>query len=185
LARSAARRGAVLVCLLPFLLGAASSPGHAQNRKPTTKEIAAVRDCAETHEEDLDGVERKCPFNLVSTPCTEKLERQSNVGMADCYDLEASIWDDLLNENYKSLAAGLDDQQKAKLRDMQRAWIGLSRQYLRLLLHQEPRHHGRRDDGRLHCQGDGEASRAAEVLQRPVVGPPVTGASAFSSLRIG
>jgi uncharacterized protein YecT (DUF1311 family) len=123
LARSAARRGAVLVCLLPFLLGAASSPGHAQNRKPTTKEIAAVRDCAKTHEEDLDEVERKCPFNLVSTPCTEKLERQSNVGMADCYDLEASIWDDLLNENYKRLAAGLDDQQKAKLRDMQRAWI--------------------------------------------------------------
>ena len=51
MARSAARRGAVLVCLLPSLLGAASSAGHAQNRKPTTKEIAAIRDCAKTHED--------------------------------------------------------------------------------------------------------------------------------------
>ena len=43
--------------------------------------------------------------------------------MADCYRLEGAIWDDLLNENYKGLAADLDEEQKAKLRDMQRAWI--------------------------------------------------------------
>ena len=34
-----------------------------------------------------------------------------------------AIRDDLLNENYKRLAADLDDEQKAKLREMQRAWI--------------------------------------------------------------
>ena len=45
------------------------------------------------------------------------------MGTADCYRLEAAIWDDLLNENYKSLVADLDDEQKAKLRDMQRVWI--------------------------------------------------------------
>ena len=52
----------------------------------------------------------------------ERPEGQSNVGVADCYRLEGAIWYDLLNENY-SLAADLDDEQKAKLRDMQRAWI--------------------------------------------------------------
>ena len=47
----------------------------------------------------------------------------SNNATADCYRTETAIWDDLLNENYKSLVADLDDEQKAKLRDMQRAWI--------------------------------------------------------------
>jgi uncharacterized protein YecT (DUF1311 family) len=123
MARPAAQRWAVLICLLPPLLGAASAAGHAQSRKPTMKEIAAIRDCAKKHETDLDEVEQKCLFNLVGTPCTETPEGQSNVGTADCYRLEGAIWDDLLNENYKRLAADLDDEQKAKLREMQRAWI--------------------------------------------------------------
>jgi uncharacterized protein YecT (DUF1311 family) len=124
MARSAARRRVIFICLLPFLLGAANSPGHAQTRKPMAKEITAIRDCAKKYDTtDLDEVERKCLFNLVATPCTEKPEGQSNVGMADCYRLEGAIWDDLLNENYKSLVADLDDEQKAKLRDMQRLWI--------------------------------------------------------------
>lgn len=123
MARSAARRWAALLCLLPFLVGAATVAGHAQNRKPTGKEVAAIRDCAKKHEDDLDEIERQCLFNLVATPCTEKPEGQSNIGTSDCYRLEGAIWDDLLNENYKNLAADLDDEQKAKLRDMQRAWI--------------------------------------------------------------
>ena len=122
MARSAVGRRAVVICVLPFLLGAATAAVHAQSRKPTVKEVAAIRDCAKKHETDLDKVERQCLFNLVGTPCTEKPEGQSNVGMADCYRLEGAIWYDLLNENY-SLAADLDDEQKAKLRDMQRAWI--------------------------------------------------------------
>jgi uncharacterized protein YecT (DUF1311 family) len=123
MARSAARRWAVLTCLLPFLLGAATAAVHAQNRKPTVKEVAAIRDCAKKHETDLDEVERQCLFNLVGTPFMERPEGQSNVGTADCYRLEGAIWDDLLNENYKNLAADLDEEQKAKLREMQRAWI--------------------------------------------------------------
>lgn len=121
MARPVAQRWAVFLCLVPFLLAAADA--HAQSRKPAAHEIAAIRQCAKKHETDLDEVERQCLFNLVATPCTEKPEGQSNVGTADCYRLEGTIWDDLLNENYKSLAADLDDEQKAKLREMQRAWI--------------------------------------------------------------
>jgi uncharacterized protein YecT (DUF1311 family) len=43
--------------------------------------------------------------------------------MADCFQIEGVIWDDLLNKNYKSLLATLDDEQTAKARAMQRAWI--------------------------------------------------------------
>lgn len=122
-ASSAARRWAALICLLPFLFGAATVAGHAQTHKPTVKDVAAIRDCAKKHETDLGEIERQCLFNLVATPCTEKPEGQSNIGTADCYRLEGAIWDDLLNENYKSLAGDLDEEQKAKLRNMQRAWI--------------------------------------------------------------
>jgi uncharacterized protein YecT (DUF1311 family) len=47
----------------------------------------------------------------------------SNVGMADCYRIEGAIWGDLLNENYKSLLDTLDDEQTAKARAIQRAWL--------------------------------------------------------------
>jgi uncharacterized protein YecT (DUF1311 family) len=123
MARSATRRLVETACLLPLLLGVAAVAGHAQNPRPAPSAVAAIRDCAKKYAEDLDEGERRCLFNLVATPCTEKPEGQSNVGMTDCYRLEGAIWDDLLNENYKSLAADLDDEQKAKLRDMQRAWI--------------------------------------------------------------
>jgi uncharacterized protein YecT (DUF1311 family) len=120
---AAARHWAGAVCLLPFLLDAATMAAHAQGRQPTAGEVTAIRTCAKKYETDLDAAERECLFNLVGTPCTEKPEGQSNVGMTDCYRLEDAIWDDLLNENYKSLAADLDEEQKTKLREMQRVWI--------------------------------------------------------------
>lgn len=97
--------------------------GEAQTRKPMPREVAAIRDCAKKYETNLDEAERQCLFNLVSTPCTDAPEGSSNVGTADCFRIEWKIWDDLLNENYQSLLAALDDDQLAKLRDMQRAWI--------------------------------------------------------------
>ena len=43
--------------------------------------------------------------------------------LSDCYEIEGSIWDDLLNQNYKRLLDRLDDEQTVKARAMQRAWI--------------------------------------------------------------
>src|SRR5215467_12072267 len=96
---------------------------QAEPRKPTAKEVSAIRSCAAKHQDNLDEVERECLFKLVGDPCTETPEGSSNVGTADCYRLEAAIWDNLLNENFKNLLGTLDDQQAAKLRAMQHAWI--------------------------------------------------------------
>jgi len=101
----------------------AASPGHAQTRKPTAKETAAIRACAEKNKDDLDEVERQCLFKLVADPCTETEEGKSNVGTASCFRVEQGIWDALLNANFNALRDDLDTGQKAKLRDMQRAWI--------------------------------------------------------------
>ncbi len=103
-------------------LGLAAGPSEAQTRKPTTKEIAALRDCATKYADNLDEGERQCLFNLVAEPCMGKPEEAQKSVVVECYLVENSIWDGLLNENYKSLLETLDDGQSAKARAMQRAW---------------------------------------------------------------
>lgn len=109
---------------LAFLLFLAHAAAvRAQDAKPTQQQIAEIRKCAEQNPDDVAEAERKCLFNLVATPCQATPEGQSNLGMADCFRLEAAIWDGLLNDNFRQLRATLDDRQAAKARDMQRIWI--------------------------------------------------------------
>jgi uncharacterized protein YecT (DUF1311 family) len=97
--------------------------GLAQDRKPTKKEVDAIRACAKKNADDAFEAERRCLFNLVATPCTKRPEGQSNQGTAACYGVEQAIWDELLNQNFNKLREGLDEEQKTKAREMQRAWI--------------------------------------------------------------
>jgi uncharacterized protein YecT (DUF1311 family) len=99
-----------------------STVAQAQDRKPTAKETALIRDCAKKFKDDVTEGERKCLFQ-VSDRCAKTPEGKSNVGTADCFRLEQAIWDELLNDNFKGLRDDLDDDQKTKLREMQRAWI--------------------------------------------------------------
>lgn len=101
------------------LLCCAAGTAHAQTRKPTPEETKLIRDCAAKH---ADDGERECAFKLVADPCIEKDD--SNLGTANCYRMEATIWDGLLNENYKDLMNAIDDKaDQDKLKEMQRAWI--------------------------------------------------------------
>jgi uncharacterized protein YecT (DUF1311 family) len=116
------RRPLVIALLCLAALGLAVQPGRAEARKPTANEIAKVRACATKYAENLDDGERQCLFTLVADPCMGKPEEAQKAVVLDCYLIENSIWDTLLNENYKSLLETLDDQQTAKARAMQRAW---------------------------------------------------------------
>jgi uncharacterized protein YecT (DUF1311 family) len=112
-----------LICVLQLGLVFSAQLSHAQSRKPTATEIAAIRDCASKNGDNLDEGERRCLFNLVAQPCTKKpLGAADDSTMVDCYRIENQIWDGLLNDNYKSLLDTLDDSQTAKARAMQRAW---------------------------------------------------------------
>ncbi len=63
-------------------------------------------------------------FNLVAQPCINKQSRDPDKSIVvDCYRIENSIWDRLLNDNYKNLLDTLDEAQTAKAQAMQRAWI--------------------------------------------------------------
>jgi len=108
---------------LAIALVFAAPPADAQTRKPTAQEVAAIRNCATKYQDNVDEAERQCVFNLVADPCTKRPEASSNLGTTDCYRVEWVIWDNLLNENFKTLMKSLDDQQNAKLRAMQQAWI--------------------------------------------------------------
>jgi uncharacterized protein YecT (DUF1311 family) len=116
-----ARMGSAAV--LALLVVAAAVPAEAQTRKPTAREIAAIRDCAIKTKDDVDAGEGRCLFKLVADPCMGPPGSAADRVMADCFQIEGAIWDELLNENYKSLLGELDDNQTAKARAMQRAWV--------------------------------------------------------------
>ena len=103
------------------LLCCAAGTANAQTRKPTPEETKLIRDCAVKHADDGEG-ERECAFKLVADLCVEKDD--SNLGTANCYRMEAAIWDALLNENYKDLMDAIEEKEdQNKLKEMQRAWI--------------------------------------------------------------
>ena len=113
----------ILTALLIVLAATASAPVQAQTSKPTARQVAAIRDCATRTKDDVDAGEGRCLFKLVADPCMAPVGAAPDRVMADCFQIEGAIWDDLLNENYKTLLASLDDEQTAKARAMQRAWI--------------------------------------------------------------
>src|SRR5579863_5502018 len=102
---------------------AISGSAQAQSRQPTAPEVAAIRDCATKNRDDLDAGEQDCLFKLVADPCLGDPGSKSDGQMADCYAIEGVAWDGLLNANYKTLLDELDDDQTAKAKAMQRAWI--------------------------------------------------------------
>jgi uncharacterized protein YecT (DUF1311 family) len=112
-----------LAAVLALVGVATTPPAHAQSRKPTAHEIAAIRDCAAKNQDNIDAADARCLFKLVANPCMGPAGNATDWVEADCYLVEAAIWDDLLNANYKSLLASLDDEQTAKARTMQQAWI--------------------------------------------------------------
>ncbi len=110
--------GALALCCF-----ATSGLAHAQSRQPNAQEVKAIHDCARKNRDDLDAGERDCLFKLVADPCLGDPGSKSDHQMADCYEIEGVIWDDLLNANYQALLGELDAEQTAKATAMQRAWI--------------------------------------------------------------
>jgi len=96
--------------------------GRAQARKPTANEVASIRDCATKNKDNLDEGERRCLFNLVAERCVKRGGATKSIEV-DCYRIENSIWDGLLNDNYKGLLDTLDSDQATKAQAMQRAWM--------------------------------------------------------------
>jgi uncharacterized protein YecT (DUF1311 family) len=110
---------AVLVAVAAMLLTVAS--GGAEPAKPDARDSSAVQSCIKSVGANLLRAER-C-IGMVADPCLKRPAAQSTAGQVACADRELVVWDDILNETYRRLRDKLDDEQKAKAREMQRAWI--------------------------------------------------------------
>jgi uncharacterized protein YecT (DUF1311 family) len=116
-------RRMILSAIAVTIAFAVTTDAQAQSRKPTAAEVAAIHACAEKNKDDLDKGEQNCLFKLIADRCIGSPGSASDGVMADCYQIEGAAWDGLLNENYKTLLASLDEGQAAKARAMQRAWV--------------------------------------------------------------
>jgi uncharacterized protein YecT (DUF1311 family) len=105
--------------VLAFLAALAVSPALAQD-KPDARASATIQDCVKT--KSATGMGETC-IGIVSNPCLERNDAPSTADMVNCVAREQAVWDDILNETYRRLRDKLDDTQKEKLREMQRAWI--------------------------------------------------------------
>jgi uncharacterized protein YecT (DUF1311 family) len=91
-------------------------PAAAQSERPDPADLAAVRKCIADH----PGKGEVC-ISMTAAACIKKSEVPAVE--IDCYHRERLVWDTLLNNAYREMNAKLDDEQKLKARDMQRAWI--------------------------------------------------------------
>ena len=59
----------------------------------------------------------------VAKPCMGDEAAASSRRQLDCLERERLVWDQILNESYKTMINALDTDQQAKLREMQRSWM--------------------------------------------------------------
>ncbi len=108
------RPGVVILALF------VSAPALAQD-KPDAKDAAAIEQCV-TAKTGRHWAWEQC-IGLISDKCSAHEERMSPADVIACYAREQAVWDDILNNSYRALMNALEDEQKTKLRGMQRAWI--------------------------------------------------------------
>jgi uncharacterized protein YecT (DUF1311 family) len=112
------RRAALALALLAVTGAAAfaAPPDAATSRK--------VQDCIKSvaNAKGAAADPERC-IGIVSGPCLEDDKTKSTADMNACIDRETAVWDDILNESFRRLREKLDEGQRVKLRDMQRAWL--------------------------------------------------------------
>jgi uncharacterized protein YecT (DUF1311 family) len=98
--------------------------GKNQASLPTAEEGAQAGAAAklERAAKQAPGLAESC-IGVIAEPCQNEPEGQSNLGMAQCYDREAAVWDERLNQNYKKRLDAAEPAYRDALKKMQRAWI--------------------------------------------------------------
>jgi len=89
--------------------------------KPNAKDVATIQKCIK-EKTGRNWAWENC-IGLISKPCTKNEEAMRSHAVIACDRREQAVWDNILNETYRSLLTKLDETQQQKLRDMQRAWI--------------------------------------------------------------
>lgn len=101
-----------------ILVTLAAAAARAQDA-PNPKDVAALKACAKAQ-----GKNPEACINTVYRPCIGPRENaKPPSAIQDCFGREKAAWDKLLNDAFRTVRDGIDEDQKVKLRDMQRVWI--------------------------------------------------------------
>ena len=93
----------------------------ARAEPPAPKDLKTVQACLQTKGDR--PANREACIGAVANPCIGKEEERASYDVIACFDREQRVWDVLLNNAFAKLRGSLDDDQKTKLRDMQRSWL--------------------------------------------------------------
>ncbi len=112
----------LLVPLALIMIG----PLPARAEAPVAKDVATIGDCLRKQDKKggstQEGDEAAC-LMTVAKPCMGDEAAASSRSQVDCLERERLVWDQILNESYKTMINALDTDQQAKLREMQRSWM--------------------------------------------------------------
>ncbi len=86
---------------------------------PNAADVEAITTCLKSKQ----GNDRAVCAGVVASPCIGDETAASPGQIIDCFGREQLIWDKMLNDAYATLREALDDDQRVKLRDMQRSWL--------------------------------------------------------------
>jgi uncharacterized protein YecT (DUF1311 family) len=96
-----------------------SSTAMAEADKASPRDVAVVQSClSSARGKELKG--ERC-IGVIADPCLK--QAKSTADSNTCADRERLVWDSMLNEHYRRMIQGLDDDQKIKAREMQRVWM--------------------------------------------------------------
>jgi uncharacterized protein YecT (DUF1311 family) len=114
----------LLVSLALALIMIGPLPARAE--APAAKDVATIGDCLRKQDKKgggtQEGDEAAC-LMTVAKPCMGDEAAATSRTQIDCLERERLVWDQILNESYKTMMNALDADQQAKLREMQRSWI--------------------------------------------------------------
>ena len=109
-------RSIVIFVITLFL----SAPAFAQD-KPNARDVAAIENCIKT-KTGRNWAWENC-IGIISKPCSKNESAMPSHEVIACDRREQAIWDNILNDSFRRLLGKLDETQRQKLREMQRAWI--------------------------------------------------------------
>lgn len=106
-----------------LLIGAmlfAGLPARAQDA-PNPKDVTALQACMKAQSKTAEAC-----INTIYRPCIGPRENSRPPSdIMDCLRREKVAWDKLLNDAFRTVRDGIDEDQRVKLRDMQRVWIDM------------------------------------------------------------
>ena len=115
-------RGLPFVAAMVLAVSVGTNAGLAQatdDAGESARDSAALKACLKAkgiHARDQYG----CIFSIANA-CIGDSEVPGT--QIDCHNREQRAWDRILNASYRVLRDSLDDDQRIKLREMQRAWL--------------------------------------------------------------